>query len=78
MTVPVDLDAIEARWELLMGLESRRHFPSSYRVVKFDVPALVAVLRELRGLALVDGAQGMRLSAHGWSELVLRLTGGRS
>ena len=37
------------------------------------------VLRELRDFALAgsDGV-GIRLSAHGWRELVLRLTGGES
>ena len=37
------------------------------------------VLRELRDLALSgrDGF-GIRLSAHGWRELILRLTGGES
>ena len=68
--VPVALDAIEARWVLLMGVQGRRHFPSSYMVVKFDVPALVAVLRELREQALTtDDHQSV-------TETVLRLTGG--
>ena len=41
-----------------------------------DVPALVAVLRELRGLALVGDESVLRLSAFGWRDLILRLTGG--
>lgn len=52
---PVDLEAIEARWDTLMSVDASGHAPSSYMVVKFDVPALVAVLRELRLLTAQIG-----------------------
>ena len=76
--VPVDLDAIEARWVLLMGVQGRRHFPSSYVVVKFDVPALVAALRELRELAIVehDFSCDEQMNGAAWRQRVLLLTGG--
>lgn len=63
---PVDLDAIEARWRTASS--SRK-----------DGPGLVAVLRELRGLALTNqDGRGIDLSAYGWRVLILRLTGGES
>ena len=81
MSAPADLDAIEARCHAAQAEDASGRWTTGGQWVfaARDLPALVAVLRELRALAYMshDG-HVLSLSAYGWRQAILRLTGGES